>query len=34
MRYSELAAEDGDDKISCAATIDRTDESLKMLINI
>jgi hypothetical protein len=34
MRYSELAAEDGDDKISCAATIDRTDEALKMLINI
>jgi hypothetical protein len=34
MRYSELAAEDGDDKISCAATVDRTDAALKALVNI
>jgi len=33
-RYSELTEEGGDDKISCAATIDRTDAALQMLINI
>jgi hypothetical protein len=34
MRYSELAAEDGDEKISCAGTIDTTDAALQALINI
>ena len=34
VRYSELAEEGGDDKISCAATIDKTDAALQALINI
>jgi hypothetical protein len=34
MRYSDLADEGGDDKISCAATINMTDAALQALINI
>jgi hypothetical protein len=34
VRYSDLAEEGGDDKISCAATIDKTDAALQALINI
>jgi len=34
LRYSELAEAGGDEKISCAATIDTTDAALQALINI